>query len=93
MAQPERISVGRFSQAVARPRQERDAWSWAPCTAARISAMQEIKPDQRWREGLNEVQVMNAFGVRIVIRPNGTKKDEEITEDDFRQRFTFVADR
>jgi hypothetical protein len=55
--------------------------------------MQEIKPDQRWREGLNEVQVMNAFGVRIVIRPNGTNDDEEITEDDFRQRFTFVADR
>jgi hypothetical protein len=58
-----------------------------------IRATDKADSDQRWREGLNEVQVMNAFGVRIVIRPNGTKKDEEITEDDFRQRFTFVADR
>ena len=41
--------------------------------------MQEIKPDQRWREGLNEVQVMTASRVRVVIRPNGTNDDEEIT--------------
>ena len=55
-------------------------------------AMQEIKPDQRWHEGLDEVQVINAFGVRIVIRPNGTDADQEITEDDFRRRYRFVAD-
>ena len=54
--------------------------------------MQEIKPDQRWHEGLDEVQVINAFGVRIVIRPNGTDADQEITEDDFRRRYRFVAD-
>ena len=35
--------------------------------------------NQRWREGLNEVQVMTASRVRIVIRPNGTNDDEEIT--------------
>jgi hypothetical protein len=55
--------------------------------------MQEIKPDQRWHAGLNEVQVINAFGVRIVIRPSGTNADEEITEDEFRKRYTFLADR
>jgi len=54
--------------------------------------MQEIKPDQRWHEGLDEVQVINAFGARIVIRPNGTNVDEEITEEDFRRRYRFVAD-
>jgi hypothetical protein len=27
--------------------------------------MKEIKTDQRWSEGLHEVQVTNAFGVRI----------------------------
>jgi hypothetical protein len=36
--------------------------------------MKEIKPDQRWSEGVNEVQVTNAFGVRsesaeAVLRP------------------------
>lgn len=51
--------------------------------------MQEIKPDQRWRDGLNEVKVINAFGVRIIIRRTGTGADEEITEDDFRKRFTL----
>ena len=55
--------------------------------------MQEIKPDQRWSEGFHEVQVTNAFGVRIRIRQGGAQADEEITEDDFRKRFTFVADR
>jgi len=53
--------------------------------------MQEIKPDQRWRTGLNEVQVIIAFGVRIVIRPQGTNLDEEITEDDFRESYSFAA--
>lgn len=55
--------------------------------------MQEIKPDQRWRAGLHEVQVINAFGVRIVIRPQGTNVDEEIAEDDFRKSYNFVASR
>jgi hypothetical protein len=55
--------------------------------------MKEIKPDQRWKENGNEVQVTNAFGVRIRIRQSGSQADEEITEDDFRKRFTFVADR
>lgn len=54
--------------------------------------MQEIKPNQRWHKGLDEIQVINAFGVRIVIRPNDTNVDEEITEDDFRRRYSFVAD-
>ena len=53
--------------------------------------MQEIKPDQRWRTGLNEVQVISAFGVRIVIRPQGTNLDEEITEYDFRESYSFAA--
>ena len=48
-------------------------------------AMQEIKPNQRWHMGLDEGQVINAFGARIVIRPNGTNVDEEITEDGFPQ--------
>lgn len=55
--------------------------------------MKEIKPDQRWSEGVNEVQVTNAFGVRIRIRRSGAQTDEEITEDEFRKRFTFVAGR
>lgn len=55
--------------------------------------MREIRPDQRWSEGGNEVQITNAFGVRIRIRRSGSQADEEITEDDFRKRFTFVADR
>jgi hypothetical protein len=55
--------------------------------------MKEIKTDQRWSEGFHEVQVTNAFGVRIRIRRSGAQADEEITEDDFRKRFTFVADR
>ena len=42
--------------------------------------MKEIKPDQRWSEGVNEVQVTNAFGVRIRIRRSGAQADEEITE-------------
>jgi hypothetical protein len=55
--------------------------------------MKEIKPDQRWTEGLTEVQVTNAFGARIRIRKRNAPADQEITEDDFRRRFTFVADR
>jgi hypothetical protein len=55
--------------------------------------MQEIKPDQLWEEGLQQARIVNAFGVRIVIRRNGGGSDEEITEDDFRKRFKFVADR
>jgi hypothetical protein len=54
--------------------------------------MKAIKPDQRWSEGLHEVQVTNAFGVRISFRRSGAQADKEITEDDFRRRFTFVAD-
>src|SRR4029077_6582075 len=53
--------------------------------------MKEIKPDQRWSESVNEVQVTNAFGVRIRIRRSGAQTDEEITEDEFRKRFTFVG--
>lgn len=55
--------------------------------------MKEIKADQRWSDGFHEVRVTNAFGVRIRIRRSGAQADEEITEDDFRKRFTFVADR
>ena len=55
--------------------------------------MQEIKPDQVWEEGLHQVRIINAFGVRIIIRSDGADSDEEITEDDFRKRFKFVADR
>ena len=43
--------------------------------------------------GRVRVRVTNAFGVRILIRRSGAQADEEITEDDFRKRFTFVADR
>jgi hypothetical protein len=53
--------------------------------------MQEIKTDQRWSDGSTEVQVTNAFGARIRIRPMGTQADHEITEDEFRNRFKFVA--
>ena len=55
--------------------------------------MQEIKPDQRWEEGLHRVRIVSSFGVRIVIRRDRADSDEEITESDFRKRFTFVADR
>ena len=55
--------------------------------------MQEIKPNQIWAEGLEQVRVTNAFGVRILIRRSGADTDEEITEDDFRKRFSFVADK
>lgn len=55
--------------------------------------MKEIKTDQRWSEGLHEVRVTNAFGVRIRNRRSGAQADEEISDDDFRKRFTFVADR
>ena len=52
-----------------------------------------IKPDQRWSDGSTEVQVTNAFGARIRIRPVGAQADQEITEIEFRKRFTFVADK
>ena len=55
--------------------------------------MQDIRPDQIWEEGGSQVRVTNAFGVRILIRRSGADADEEITEDDFRKRFTFVADK
>jgi hypothetical protein len=55
--------------------------------------MKEIKPDQRWSDGVSEVRVTNAFGVRILIRRSGAQADEEITEDDLRKRFQFVADK
>jgi hypothetical protein len=54
-------------------------------------AMQEIKPDQIWEDGLHQVRVVNAFGVRIVIQPVGGGDDEEIVEEDFRKRFRFLA--
>jgi hypothetical protein len=53
--------------------------------------MQELKPDQRWSEGLKEVTVTSVFGVRIEIRWNETNDVDEISEADFRKRFTFVA--
>jgi hypothetical protein len=62
-------------------------------TSAGVAAMQEIKPDQLWEEGLHQVRIINAFGVRVVIRRDGVDVDEEIAEDDFRKRFQFVADR
>jgi hypothetical protein len=55
--------------------------------------MQEIKPDQLWEEGLHQVRIINAFGVRVVIRREGDDTEEEVAEDDFRARFKFVADR
>lgn len=55
--------------------------------------MQEIKPDQRWSDGLTEVQITNAFGARIRIRQLGDQTDQEITEDEFRRRFKFVAEK
>jgi hypothetical protein len=58
---------------------------------SRICAMQEIKPDQIWADGLQQVQIVNAFGVRIVIQPVGGGDDEEIVEEDFRKRFSFLA--
>jgi hypothetical protein len=55
--------------------------------------MQEIKPDQIWEEGLHTARILNAFGVRIIIRREGVDTEEEIAEDDFRKRFKFVAER
>jgi hypothetical protein len=55
--------------------------------------MEEIKPDQRWSDGSTEDQVTNALGARIRIRPLGAQADHEITEDEFRQRFKFVAEK
>jgi hypothetical protein len=53
--------------------------------------MQEIKLDQRWSEGLKEVTVTSVFGVRLEIRWNETNDVDEISEADFRKRFSFVA--
>jgi hypothetical protein len=53
--------------------------------------MQEIKPDQLWGDGLRPMHVVNAFGVRIVIQPVGGGDDEEIVEEDFRRKFSFLA--
>jgi hypothetical protein len=55
------------------------------------TAVQEIKPDQVWEDGLHRVRIVNAFGVRIVIQPVGGGADVEIAEDDFRGQYTFVA--
>ena len=55
--------------------------------------MKEIKPDQIWEAAGERVRVTNAFGVRILIRRSGAKADEEMTEDEFRKRFTFLADK
>lgn len=55
--------------------------------------MDEIKPDQRWSDGTTEVQVTNAFGARIRVRPISAQADHEITEDEFRKRFKFVAEK
>jgi len=63
-----------------------------PAPPEGFHVVQEIKPDQRWHQGLDEVQVIKVFGVRIVIRPHGTNVDEEITENVFRGRYRFVAD-
>jgi hypothetical protein len=62
-------------------------------TSAGYAAMQEIKPDQLWEEGLHRARIVSAFGVRIIIRRDGVDSDDEITEGDFRKRFKFVADR
>jgi AICAR transformylase/IMP cyclohydrolase PurH len=43
-------------------------------------------------DGLQQVRVVNAFGVRIVIQPVGSGSDEEISEDDFREKYKFVSD-
>jgi hypothetical protein len=53
--------------------------------------MQEIGLDQRWSEGLKEVTVTSVFGVRLEIRWNETNDVDEISEADFRKRFSFVA--
>jgi hypothetical protein len=53
---------------------------------------QEIKPDQLWGDGLEQVRVVNAFGVRIVVQPAGGGDDTEITEDEFRKRFQFISE-
>jgi hypothetical protein len=55
--------------------------------------MKEIKPDQIWEEAGRQVRVTNAFGVRILIRQDGAQADEDFTEDDFRKRYTFIADK
>jgi hypothetical protein len=53
--------------------------------------MQEIRRDQRWSEGLKEVTVTSVFGVRLEFRWNETNDVDEISEADFRKRFSFVA--
>jgi hypothetical protein len=42
--------------------------------------MQESKLDQIWADGLHQVRVVNAFGVRIVIQPVGflTRSEERV---------------
>ncbi|MEO6947869.1 MAG: hypothetical protein ABI150_15220 [Nitrobacter sp.] len=53
--------------------------------------MVDIKPKQRWKEGLEEIEVVKVFGVRIEISKVGSSDVEEIVEDDFRRRFTYVS--
>lgn len=55
--------------------------------------MQKIEVGQRWSEGLKQVTITSAFGVRIEIRWNGTNDVDEISEVDFRKRFAFVANK
>lgn len=57
----------------------------------RKSAVDDIKPNQIWTEGSTRVRVTNAFGVRILIRRENADADEEITEEEFRKRFTYVS--
>lgn len=52
--------------------------------------MREIEPAQRWKEGFRDLIVNKVFGVRIEIRWDDTNVTEEIIEDEFRRRFTFV---
>ena len=47
--------------------------------------MQEIRLDQRWSDGYKRVWM------RLEIRWNETNDVDEISEADFRKRFSFVA--
>ena len=51
----------------------------------------EIKPDQLSGAGLEQVRVVNAFGVGIVVQPVGGGDDIGITEDESRKRFQFIS--
>ncbi len=53
--------------------------------------MIEIRPKQRWIEGLEEVEVSKVFGVRIEVCKLGSNAVEHVVEKDFRKRFTYVS--